>query len=93
MPFLELRSGRAAGSVDDKSSAIDDHGPSLQLVDAGLLRSGDRLDPMDPDWVVDAVITEDGNVLIDGEHEFDDLDDAARFLDVHNISGLQFWGL
>ena len=92
--FSKLRSGRAAGTVDDNFSALERHDPSLrELVDAGLLRPGDLLDPVDPDWVVDAVITDDGTVLIDGEHEFDALDDAARFLDVHNISGLEFWAL
>ena len=79
---------------DDNFSALERHEPPLrELVDAGLLRPGDLLDPVDPDWVVDAVITDDGTVLIDGEHEFDALDDAARFLDVHNISGLEFWAL
>lgn len=63
------------------------------LVQEGFLQAGDLLDPVDPDWVVDAVVSDDGTVLIDGTHEFDSLDDAARFLGVTNISGFEFWAL
>lgn len=63
------------------------------LLDEGYLIAGDQLDPVDPDWVVDAVITEDGTIRIDGVHEFDTLDDAARYLEVTNVSGFEFWAL
>lgn len=63
------------------------------LLDRGYLVPGDQLDPVDPEWVVDAVVTEDGTIQIDGVHEFDSLDDAARFLEVTNVSGFEFWAL
>lgn len=67
---------------------------SLQeLIEAGYLKPGDLLDPVDPDWVVDAVITDDGTVRIDGNLDFDSLDEAARHLGVTNISGFEFWAL
>lgn len=64
-----------------------------ELFHEGYLLAGDQLDPVDPDWVVDAVVTADGTVQIDGVHEFDSLDAAARFLDVTNVSGFEFWAL
>ncbi|MCV2393267.1 DUF262 domain-containing protein [Actinotalea sp. M2MS4P-6] len=67
--------------------------PLSELLAAGILKPGDLLDPVDPDWQVDAVISEDGTILIDGLHEFDTLDDAARHLEVTNISGFEFWAL
>lgn len=71
---------------------VDD--PSLaSLLEDGYLRPGDQLAPIDHDDVVDAVITEDGTVQIDGVDEFDTLDDAARHLGVTNIGGYEFWAL
>lgn len=64
-----------------------------ELIEEGLLAEGDLLDPVDPDWVVDAVITADGTLMIDGEYEFDDLDAATRHLKVDNVTGLEFWAL
>lgn len=68
--------------------------PTLSdLVERELLKPGDLLDPVDPEWVVDAVIGPDGTVIIDGTHEFDSLDEAAHHLLVTNMSGLTFWAL
>ncbi|PPF80904.1 hypothetical protein C5E07_03110 [Pseudoclavibacter sp. RFBJ3] len=63
------------------------------LLEQGLLLPGDQLAPLELETDVDAVVTEDGTVMIDGIHEFDDLDEATRSLDVTNISGSQFWAL
>lgn len=63
------------------------------LIELGILKPGDLLDPVDPDWDIDAVISDDGTILIDGTHEFDTLDDAARHVGVTNISGFEFWAL
>ena len=69
-------------------------GRSLQeFVEAGLLREGDLLDPVDPDWAVDAVVTADGQVLIDGVNTYESLDAAAHALGVSNLSGEDFWAL
>ncbi|MFL0422960.1 GmrSD restriction endonuclease domain-containing protein [Kocuria rhizophila] len=65
----------------------------LELFHEGYLLPGDQLDPVDPEWVVDAVVTPDGTVQIDGVHEFDSLDDAAHFLKVDNVPGFEFWAL
>ncbi|MFE1664104.1 DUF262 domain-containing protein [Microbacterium sp. P02] len=63
------------------------------LVKSGLLRPGDLLDPLDPQHVVDAVISSDGSILVDGTHEFDSLDDAAKYVGVSNVGGFEFWAL
>jgi hypothetical protein len=68
--------------------------PSLSdLVELGFLVPGDLLDPVDPEWVVDAVIDADGSLVLDGTERFDSLDEAAKFLEVTNMSGLAFWAL
>ena len=68
--------------------------PSLaELIEQFLLKPGDFLDPVDPNWEVDAAITDDGTLLIDGVHEFDSLDEAAHHLEVTNMSGYEFWAL
>lgn len=64
-----------------------------ELLDAGILLPGDLLDSAEQDTQIDAVVTEDRTILIDGEHEFDSLDDAARHVGVTNISGFEFWVL
>lgn len=64
-----------------------------ELFDDGFLLPGDLLDPLDPDWSVDAVVTDDGTIQIDGVHEFDSLDAAAQHLGVTNLSGFEFWAL
>lgn len=68
--------------------------PSLaELLESGLLQPGDLLEPVDPDWEVDAIIDEDGTLLIDGLHQFDSLDEAVHSLEVTNMTGLNFWAL
>lgn len=107
--FLEQRRSLIAEVIRDAFGQISDgsgvhaepmleievtEGRSLQeFVEAGLLREGDLLDPVDPDWVVDAVITADGQVLIDGINTYESLDSAARALGVSNLSGEDFWAL
>ncbi len=92
--FDKLRGGAGAGPLTTDFAAIGASSTGLaELLDAGLLKPGDMLDPVDPDWVEDVVVSDDATLVIDGQHVFDDLDDAARFLDVHNISGLEFWAL
>ena len=63
------------------------------LVQRGILKPGDLLDPADPAWQVDAVISEDGTLVIDDQYAFDSLDEAARYLGVTNMSGFEFWAL
>lgn len=79
--------------IDIADDAIPAEPSLADLLEQGYLLPGDQLDPLDPDWVVDAVVTEDGTVQIDGVHEFDTLDDAAHFLEVTNMSGFEFWAL
>jgi len=68
--------------------------PTLaQLIESFVLKPGDFLDPVDPNWEVDAAITDDGTVLIEGVHEFDSLDEAAHHIGVTSMSGYEFWAL
>ncbi|SJM63116.1 hypothetical protein CZ771_14210 [Actinomycetales bacterium JB111] len=80
-------------SVEVPQEAATDEASLSTLVGEGYLMPGDQLDPVDPEWVVDAVVTDDGTIQIDGIHEFDSLDDAARYLEVTNVSGFEFWAL
>lgn len=93
--FSALSGPEQTGVLD--TIAIADQQPiehSLsELIEKAILKPGDLLDPLDPDWAIDAVISEDGTILIDGTHEFDTLDDAARFMGVTNVSGFEFWAL
>ena len=79
--------------MEVEEEATADEASLASLVDGGFLMPGDQLDPVDPEWVVDAVVTDDGTIQIDGIHEFDGLDEAARFLEVTNVSGFEFWAL
>ena len=63
------------------------------LLDGNYLLPGDLLDPIDPDWEVDAVITDDRTIRINGVDEFDSLDEAAQHVGVDNLSGFEFWAL
>lgn len=86
------------GSVPTAVGTLDGQAPiaayTLQtLLERRLLAPGDLLDPVDPEWAIDAIVSDEGTVLIDGVHRFDDLDDAARFVGVNNIDGIDFWAL
>lgn len=93
--FDRLSSGTATGRIRDFFAQETQTATVglAELIDAGLLRPGDLLDPVDPDWVVDAVISADNELVIDGLDAFDDLDQAARHLEVDHLSGLEFWAL
>ena len=66
------------------------------LIEAGVLRVGDNLDPVHG-APQDAAVTEDATLrLTDAEgrtEEFDSLDAAARYLGFPNVVGLDFWVL
>lgn len=64
-----------------------------ELLDGNYLLPGDLLDPIDPDWEVDAVITEERTIRINGDIDFDSLDEAAQHLNVTSLSGFEFWAL
>lgn len=84
----------SGANTGDWPSAVAAADPSLgELLDQGLLVPGDLLDSASQDGDIDAVITEDGTIMIDGEHEFDSLDEAARHLGVTSLSGFEFWAL
>ena len=92
--FVKLSGGQAEAL--QPAAAIQDvlEEPTLQyLVESGLLVAGDLLDPVDPEWEVDAVIADDGTLVIDGTETFDSLDEAAHHLNVTNMSGFTFWAL
>ncbi|HCD4228275.1 TPA: hypothetical protein NBQ01_001515 [Corynebacterium striatum] len=64
-----------------------------EFVEAGLRKPGDLLDPVDPEWVVDAVVNDDGQLVIDGITIFEPLDEATESLGVTSLSGEDFWAL
>ncbi len=95
--FLRLTSG---GAVPEAPVAMPDvtaeEWELADLVERGILQPGNQLDPLEADWSVDAVVTEDGTIrIVDtaGVHEFDTLREAARHVGVDNLSGFEFWGL
>lgn len=84
------------GGAELPAIAVTESRPDRTLqdfLDASLLAPGDLLDPVDPGWEVDAVIDEDGSLVINGVETFDSLDEAARYLGVTNMSGEEFWAL
>ncbi len=94
--FERLASG---GIVPEQVEASSSHVPDeidielSDLIERGLVQPGDQLDPVQADWAVDAVVTDDGTIRIDGLHDFDTLLEAARYLGVENLSGFEFWGV
>lgn len=93
---FEKLSGVAGSASEDLAVSTPDVADELSLgdlVELGLLRAGDLLDPVDPSREVDAVIDDEGTLVIDGVHRYDSLDEAARSLGVTNMSGLEFWAL
>ena len=94
--FARLSAGKGANIELRESLDVFDvpTEPSLaDLMERSLLSVGDNLDPVDPGWEVDATISDDGALVIDGVHIFDSLDEAAHHLGVSNMSGLEFWAL
>lgn len=92
--FEKLSRGEIVEPTETSQETPELVEPTLgELIEHNLLRPGDFLDPVDPDWQVDAIITEDGTLLIDGVQEFDSLDEAAHYLKVSNMTGFEFWAL
>ena len=77
----------------DSAKPAEDELSFEALLDGNYLLPGDLLDPIDPDWEIDAVITDDRTIRIDGVDEFDSLDEAAQHVGVENLSGFNFWAL
>lgn len=94
--FVRLSEGKGADiEPRDSPDSVDTSAETTlaELVERSLLSVGDNLDPVDPAWHVDATISEDGTLVVDGVHAFDSLDEAAHHLGVSNMSGLEFWAL
>ena len=93
--FGRLSQGSGADIEIGSGDAIDAPvEPTLkELVGRSILSAGDNLDPVDPGWEVDATISDDGTLVLDGVHVFDSLDEAAHHLGVTNMSGFEFWAL
>lgn len=93
--YTKLSRGEVVEPKDvSQADLIDVVEPTLaELLEQYLLKPGDFLDPVDPTWQVDATVSDDGTILIDGVHEFDSLDEAAHHLGVTNMSGYEFWAL
>lgn len=94
--FVKLRDYGGAEGLTSLQPAPDpvEQEPSLAtMIQSGILLPGDQLVPLDQDKAVDAAITDDWTIQIEGVHDFDTLDDAARYMDVTNMSGFEFWAL
>jgi hypothetical protein len=90
-----------AGAPVDEVIVIEEILPMQEwtiaaLIDAGVIRVGDNLDPVDG-APQDAAVTEDATLRLTDEkgrtEEFDSLDAAARYLGFPNAVGLDFWVL
>lgn len=97
-PFFRATS-RAVGASNNANPERLLVGPNAEseltleeLLDGNYLLPGDLLDPIDPDWEVDAVITEERTIRINGDIDFGSLDEAAQHLNVTNLSGFEFLG-
>lgn len=61
-----------------------------ELIDEGVLSIGDTLIPTDPDIKLDAQVTEDRLLRVEGR-EFDSIDVATQEFGASNLSGIEFW--
>jgi hypothetical protein len=90
-----LASEGAAMDLQDVASE-EEEWTIASLIEEGVLRPGDNLDPVDG-APVDASVTEDATLLLteaeDRTEAFDSLDAAARHLGFANVAGLDFWVL
>ena len=92
--FEKLGTAASVPQLATQFHSIAEEELSLEaLIDGNYLLPGDLLDPIDPDWEIEAVITEDRTIRIDGMVEFDSLDEAAQHVGVDNLSGFEFWVL
>jgi hypothetical protein len=64
--------------------------PVADLIEAGILSSGDSLSPADDAIRVRGEVTDDGVIVIDG-HAFSTLGAAAHHAGADNVSGAEFW--
>lgn len=93
--YMQLKSGQSVISPAVPSIAQHATQPETDvadLVEAGILTSGDSLNPADDSIRMRAEVTDDGVIVIDG-HEFTTLDSAAHHAGADNISGAEFWQL
>ncbi|MCC3291779.1 DUF262 domain-containing protein [Arthrobacter sp. zg-Y1110] len=73
-----------------RSSATHAERDIAELMEAGVLSSGDLLSPVDDSIRMRAEVTDDGVVVIDG-HEFATLNAAAHHAGADNVPGAEFW--
>lgn len=73
--------------IVDEAHSITDIG---ELIDGGILSVGDILISTDPEFKIEAEVTEDRLLRIGGQ-EFDSIEVATHELGANNLSGLEFW--
>jgi hypothetical protein len=59
-------------------------------IETGLITPGDVLTEIDPTISVEAFVTSDSTVLVNGQ-VFDSLDSAAEAAGALNLTGMEFW--
>lgn len=87
-PTYEVELPAASQVIEDAVHALT----LTDLVNAGRLRQGDILAPIDPDNLALAEISEDGEMLLD-DKAYDSPLRAARAVGDENIDGWDFWAL
>lgn len=90
--YERLKSGQSVAAPTVNVVALPARADTAvaDLVEAGVLSSGDSLTPADDTIRVRAEVTEDGVIVIDG-HEFSTLDAAAHHAGADNVPGAEFW--
>lgn len=91
--YERLKSGTAASTSTASVVEMPSHVAALELqelLDAGILRSGDFLIPADETVRARAEVTENAVLVVDG-HELASLDAAAHHLGADNVDGFDYW--
>lgn len=91
--YERLKSGKSVASPTIQVTAqpaAHVENDVADLVESGIVSSGDFLIPADDSIRVRAEVTEDGVAVIDG-HEFATLDAAAHHAGADNVPGAEFW--
>ncbi|MBK5237490.1 MAG: DUF262 domain-containing protein [Actinomycetales bacterium] len=94
--FEKLSSGTAVPIVDNEKAAEQDGTITFTLnalIERGIVKVGDTFVPTEESLRTEAEVTEDGTIIVDGNREFDTLDDATRALGITNMASLDFWSL
>lgn len=91
--FERLSTGRGAATTTVTTGAQQiNHTVSVQdLLDRELIRPGDQFISIDHEAEIEATITEDSTISINGVGEYDTFDEAVHAIGVTVLPGEEFW--